>query len=72
MASSLFRVAWDIRFPYGVIDIVVDTFYLVLGAINFGKSGGDIDPPEADVTGNGVVDVHDLSYVAVHYGPYTL
>jgi hypothetical protein len=52
------------------LDGIVNIFDLVLVAINWGKSGGDINPPEADVDGSGTVDITDLSMVALKYGQY--
>jgi hypothetical protein len=35
---------------------------------NFGKSGGDIQPPEADVNKDGYVNAYDLSVVMENVG----
>ena len=48
----------------------VDVMDLAYVGINYGKSGGDINPPEADINGDSVVDIIDLSMVAIKYGQY--
>ncbi len=52
------------------IDGVVNIFDLSIVAINWGKTGGDINPPRADVNGDGDVNITDLSMVALKYGQY--
>lgn len=52
------------------VDGFIDIFDLATVAINFGKTGGEINPPEADIDGSGEVDIVDLTLVAIKYGQY--